>query len=263
MESNMGAADIMRKSGQRLLTADRIGISLVALGVLADQFGFDSVQLVGLGVFGPSLLRELGLLRDGDEFTRHAVYRACFHALLLNVLLLVVFMRAFFIGGFPSGSSDWNLLLANMSFLYHVSLTVFAISYVVQYWGVQLGISRVLSGLSVIAGLSIFRDAIHHFIFSLDLPAWGAWSEISLIACMVFLVLAQVVSRRPRVGGILLLGVLFLALVGVGFGIVSLQTIPDTDGKRVMVQLLTTTFVFSTAVFGSMGVALLRNQECS
>ncbi len=58
---------------------------LVILGVLLSMFVAESLLVVaGVGAFGPGILRELGLLRDHDEFQRQAAHRAGYHAYLID-----------------------------------------------------------------------------------------------------------------------------------------------------------------------------------
>jgi fructose-specific phosphotransferase system IIC component len=47
---------------------------------VADGF----LILAGLGAFGPGILRELGLLRDQDEFQRRTAHRAGYIAYLIG-----------------------------------------------------------------------------------------------------------------------------------------------------------------------------------
>ncbi|HSM16107.1 MAG TPA: hypothetical protein VK845_03790 [Gemmatimonadales bacterium] len=53
----------------------------VIVGVLLLMFVAKGLLFVaGLGAFGPGILRELGWLRDQDEFQRRAAHRAGYHA---------------------------------------------------------------------------------------------------------------------------------------------------------------------------------------
>jgi hypothetical protein len=70
---------------QRPTTVGWIAGGLVALGILLSSFVHDGLLVVAaLGAFGPGLLRELGVLRDQDEFQRQAAHRAGYHAYLIG-----------------------------------------------------------------------------------------------------------------------------------------------------------------------------------
>lgn len=80
--------------------------------------------LIGLGVLGPPLFREIGWLKDGDDFTRHVLYRACFHALMTNVILVTAIqISSFYLG--PPGDSGWAFHDGNMHRLSNLTLKVF------------------------------------------------------------------------------------------------------------------------------------------
>jgi dipeptide/tripeptide permease len=58
---------------------------LVVTGIMLSMFvAMGLLILVGLGAFGPGLLREVGWLRDEDEFQRQAAYRAGYVAYLVG-----------------------------------------------------------------------------------------------------------------------------------------------------------------------------------
>ena len=60
----------------RTLSADRIGLGLVVLGGVGAVINVPALALMSLGVLGPTLLRELGWLKDDDDFTRRIAHRA-------------------------------------------------------------------------------------------------------------------------------------------------------------------------------------------
>ena len=77
--------------------------SLVAGGMVIAGFLLTSVSwwfllLTALGTFGPGILREVGWLRDKDEFQRQAAHRAGYHAFLIVGLVAFVLV-AFFHSG--------------------------------------------------------------------------------------------------------------------------------------------------------------------
>ncbi len=58
-------------------TTGLIAGGLVVLGVMLWMLVNKGLLVVaGLGVFGPGILREIGLLNDQDEFQRQSAYQA-------------------------------------------------------------------------------------------------------------------------------------------------------------------------------------------
>lgn len=77
----------MANLGERLLAgrpamATMIGAVLVVAGFLLASVSWWFFILSGVGACGPGILRELGVLKDKDEFQRRAAYRAGYHAFL-------------------------------------------------------------------------------------------------------------------------------------------------------------------------------------
>jgi hypothetical protein len=69
---------------------------LLANGTRSETWWW-AILLTGLGAFGPGLLRELGLLKDKDEFQIQAARRAGYHAFLaagLVSFLWIAFIRS-------------------------------------------------------------------------------------------------------------------------------------------------------------------------
>lgn len=75
-----------QSAGRRMPPLPRlIAGGLVVLGLLLSMFvSWGFLILAGLGAFGPGILRELGWLRDQDEFQRQATYRAGYLAYLVG-----------------------------------------------------------------------------------------------------------------------------------------------------------------------------------
>ncbi len=73
-----------------------IAVILVLGGVLGSSWGPSwLIVLSGLGLFGPYLLREAGVLSWRDDFQRETTLRAGMHALIVTGILLVVVQGAF------------------------------------------------------------------------------------------------------------------------------------------------------------------------
>jgi hypothetical protein len=171
---------------------------LVVTGILLSMFvamGF--LILVGLGAFGPGLLREVGWLRDEDEFQRQAAYRAGYVAYLVGGFTAVLVISALkWREANLDGPVEWVALVVIVlwgSWLF-VSL--------MRYWGARRMTSRML----VIFGL-----------FWAAFVVGGHWSEpaallVEALVVMPFFALAWSAHRFPRTTGALL-----LALAAVGF----------------------------------------------
>lgn len=116
---------------------------LVLLGfLLPGREGTPSwwaVLLVGLGTFGPGLLRELGWLHDLDEFQQQAARRAGYHAFLaggLSAFLWIAFVR--------SGPRQLKSPEELATFFAAVLWFTWMLSSLVSYWGARKTAERVL-----------------------------------------------------------------------------------------------------------------------
>jgi hypothetical protein len=171
---------------------------LVITGILLSMFvamGF--LILVGLGAFGPGLLRELGLLRDQDEFQRQAAYRAGYVAYLVggSTAVLVVSLQKWREANLD-GPVQWValVLIALWGSWLFVSL--------LRYWGAR----RMTSRLLIVFGL-----------FWAAFVVGGHWEEpaavlMESLIVLPFFVFAWSAHRFPRATGTAL-----LALAAVGF----------------------------------------------
>jgi hypothetical protein len=171
---------------------------LVVTGVLLSMFlamGF--LILVGLGAFGPGVLREMGWLRDEDEFQREAAHRAGYVAYLVGGFTAVLAISALkWREANLDGPVEWVALLVIV--LWGTWLFVS----LMRYWGAR----RMTSRLLVIFGL-----------FWAAFVVGGHWSEpaallVELLVVMPFFVLAWLAPRFPRATGTLL-----VALAAAGF----------------------------------------------
>ena len=174
---------------------------LVIAGFLLTEVSWWFLLLAAAGTFGPGILREMGWLRDKDEFQRRAHYRAAYHA-FLAVGLLAFVLVAFFRSG---GTFEHPHRLAT-SFLALLWFTWF-LSSLLSYWGAQKTAARLLIVFPVAIALIFlllylnFRNAADSLIVMLSVPfalIGGVW--------LVWL-LGYDMSVAVRVG--------FLALFGV------------------------------------------------
>jgi dipeptide/tripeptide permease len=209
---------------------------LVVTGILLSLFvSMAFLILVGLGAFGPGLLRELGWLRDEDEFQRQAAYRAGYVAYLVGgftavVVISVLKWREANLDG-PVAWVALVLIVLWGSWLFASRL---------RYWGARKMTSRLL----VIFGL-----------FWAAFVVGGHWTDpaallMGSLVVMPFFLLAWSARRFPRATGIIL-----LVLAAVGFW--SFFDVGRAFGTR-PTQLLT--FALLLAPLIACGVALLGEE---
>ena len=214
---------------------------LVIVGVLLWMFVAKSLLFVaGLGAFGPGILRELGWLRDQDEFQRRAAHRAGYHAYLIGGLA-----TAFIVSWLESsktnldGSSEWIMLILIilwMSWLFSALLA---------YWGARTAASRILITFGFFWAVFVIASILGESNSATD------YLLGTLMACVVvapFFVLAWTATRWPRRTGAALLAVsgLFLVLFAPG-------------GANNAADKLFGAALLLVPLIGS-GVALLRDQ---
>lgn len=210
------------------------GAALVVLGLLLAGVSWWFVALSGAGAFGPGILRELGWLRDKDEFHRRTAQRAGYHAFLVTgfvAFLVIAFLRT---GERQLRNPEdlVDLLLALLVFTW-------LLSSLLSYWGPRRAASRILIGFGIAWMLFNVAD-------SLQEPM--AFVMQSLLALPFFL-LALLARRWPRFAGALLLGVAVYLFFFFGFA------------RRGVAGLLNAGFVV-TLFLGPLvasGIALLRS----
>jgi hypothetical protein len=164
---------------------------LVVAGILLSMFvamGF--LILAGLGAFGPGLLRELGWLRDEDEFQREAGYRAGYVAYLVGGLTAVLIISVL---KWREANLDGPVAWVGLVLIVLWGSWLFAS--LLRYWGPRKMTSRLL----VIIGL-----------FWVAFIVGGHWTEkaallMESLVVVPFFVLAWSARRFPRATGALLL----------------------------------------------------------
>ena len=213
----------------------------VIAGLLLTSLSWWFLLLTALGTFGPGILREMGWLRDKDEFQRRADHRAGYHALLTSGLVSFVLV-AFFRSG---GTMENSHRLAT-SFLALLWFTWF-LSSLLAYWGPQKTAARILL---------VFGSVWLVFTIISNLgPEWTGWAALLLhpLPAVPFFALAWLSRRRPRVTGILLLAVSVFFFQF--FGLFS----EGIEG------VISTTFILFLGPLLASGVALLgagKKSEC-
>lgn len=167
--------------------------TLVALGIaLGVLVGMGFLILAGLGAFGPGMLRELGWLKDQDEFQRQAARRAGYHAYLVGgfvAVLTVAVMK------FREADLDGDVMWLAMIFV--VLWATWFFSSLMAYWGAAKTTSRVLAAFGAFWLLFVTADLVS------EPSLTGAIWALTIVA--PFFLLAWTAGRWPRITGAVLL----------------------------------------------------------
>lgn len=203
-----------------LLSFAGIAAGLAGL-LISERDGF--VALFFAGVFGPTLLRELGLLRWRDEFQRETTTRAALHAFLgAGAFLAAVMSLHGFTGTYDAGGKTFQDALPASTVVILLA-TVWYLSRLLQYWGPVRAAVRIWTAFSctylvfwIVVVVAVSRTQGNVSVPQLALNA---------IFCLVPLILALVGRRLPRVAGVVAL-VLVGWFVAAGFRNTTPSTIP-------------------------------------
>lgn len=210
---------------------------LTVLGILlAAAVDMRWLALAAAGTFGPGIARELGWLRDQDEFQRRAARRAGYHAYLAGgctAVLTVALLQAgqTEIAG-PALAAALVLAVLWLSWLF---------SALYDFYGAQRAASRTLLVFGV------FWAA---FVILGHLQDPGSLLVEGLIV-LPFFILAWSAPRWPRLSGALLLIAGISLTVLLGF----LRT-AGLDPEHLLVRALT--FVIFAVPLLASGLALVR-----
>jgi len=211
------------------------GTMVIAGLVLTQTTSWWFLVLAGAGAFGPGMLRELGLLRDKDEFERRAAQRAGYHAYLVTGMAMFVvyaFTRAGHHIQSPEELSGFFLSLLCFTWMFS---SLFA------YWGPHRTAFVIL------------------LVFGVAWAVFNIWSNLAhpvgmlmqlLVTTVPFFALAFVSRRWPRVAGALLVA------LAVAFYVVF-----DTHPSRVAPIVRACTFVLFGVPLLASGRALLGPRE--
>lgn len=216
-------------AGRRLPPlAGVIAGGLVILGVLLFMFVEEGLLVVaGLGAFGPGILREMGWLRDHDEFQRQAAHRAGYHAYLIGGLATVLVVSA--LGWSGSGleaSAEWVTLILVILWI------TWLFSALLAYWGARKTASRVLFTFGSFWAVFVIASLIGEAVEGVTAGETALGILMAVLIVGPFFALAWMAGRRPRVVGFLLLGVaavLFVVLLPTWAGSLAWSTILVTD----------------------------------
>ncbi len=211
---------------------------VVFLGfVLAQFYNWGFIALIGVGTFGPGILRELGWLKDQDEFQRRAAHRAGYHAFIVTGL------AAFLIYAYTR--SGGTLKLAEELSLVYIALLWFTwmFSSLFSYWGPHKTAFRVLLTFGCVWGVFNIAEGLTNPVSAL---------KEFLVLTLPFFLLAFLSRRWPRVAGVLLTA-LSLFLLGYYF-------YPGHFGWAPVLTKMSTAILFAGPLVAS-GVALLQPRE--
>lgn len=228
---------------RRLPSADWIAVGVVIAGLLASRLAHLPYAYLALAVavLGPPLLRETGVLRDVDEYTRGIMHRAGLHAFLVAGALMIL-DRVLQDGGSTLPTTDpWRPGAVQAT--YFLALLTYLVSYLVQYWGAPTGVFRILLAGGALTFLETTAAALTGTV-----PA-GPALQTGAIGVAVWVGLAVLARKAPRTGGIVLTLVAAAAVVmaarHLGQGHVTARDAMYGALKSVI-------------VFGAGGIALLR-----
>ncbi len=221
----------------RQTPATLIAASLVVAGFLLMSVSWWFLVLVGLGTFGPGVLRELGWLRDKDEWQQRAAHRAGYHAFLVAGLLATVLM-AYFRSGDRMVRNPQELATLFMVLLW----STWFFSSLFSFWGAKKTAMRVLLAFGGF-----------WMVFIVAANTGTEWQGpvglfMSLLLAVPFFALAWLSRRWPRIAGVLLLVAAVFFFVRLGMHDVSAT---DWIDRAVLIVL------FLGPLLGS-GIALLQ-----
>ncbi len=186
-----------------------IGFGVAMLGVLMQIpyamtlhriFWHLGPLLIVAGIFGPGILRELGLLRDHDEFQAGVARQAGYHAFLAGgvaILALSHFMP------WPLEFSGRQLPKIPLATVMTVMLLTYLCSFLLAYWGARKGAVVILGSMAAIAFLAAALD---------ELP--DLWHFLVDLRFTAGFLLAIAISRRyPAVAGLYLFVMVLLIIL--------------------------------------------------
>ncbi len=219
---------------RRLPSADWIafGIAVVALSL---QYVFPFVLvIVGLAVFTPSVLREIGVLKDADEWSTGIMHRAGFHALLAVSALFALNHIVITAGWFEPAWETARPL--GIGFFRKAVIEVFLVSYVIQYWGVRRGIFRVLVVMGLVILVMLGSIKLGWTFRPQPNPMYVNLPFLSVYG-LVLISTAVLSRRRPLIGAVLLTLILVYVSLPIINYAVNYQQRPQEDWESFTVIL--------------------------
>lgn len=223
-----------------------IATLLVATGVVLWMFVSKGLLFIaGLGAFGPGIVRELGLLKDQDEFQRQAAHRAGYHAYLIGGLAAVFVLAVLqWTDSSAEDAAEW------VRFLVVTLWLTWMFSSLMAYWGAQRSTAILLRTVGSFWALFVVADLFGSGIrlpqnaHELWLGLLGLGAGIMFVGPFFFG--AWAAYRWPRATGIALLGIGSIFLVWLG-----------GPGPRPLATAFMTDLLLMGPLIAS-GIALLR-----
>jgi len=186
--------------------------ALVGIGILLFMFVSKGLLFVaGLGAFGPGILRELGWLRDQDEFQRLAAHRAGYHAYLAaGISAVAVLALLEWNGTTVEDATEW------IRFIVVVLWLTWMFSSLLAYWGASRTVAVLLRIVGSFWAVFVIASLVGEF--RLPRTAQDLWLDLQGLGAGIlfvapFFVLAWTVNRWPRATALILLGVSALFLL--------------------------------------------------
>ncbi len=218
------------------------GVLVVVGAVLAASVDMVFLLVFGAGVFGPGALRELGVLKDQDEFQREASRAAGHRAYLAAGLFVSVWLAVA-----QRGSANFDSEMAmSVSMVLTLLVVVWLLSVLFGFWGAKRAASRILlvfgsfwllfTGLShVTEPVMLLREVLVAAPFFV--PAWTAqrWPRATgavLVICGVFTFFAfdmyEAFQARMNAWPVIL--TMFLPLMACGLALLGVGS--DSAGEE-------------------------------
>ena len=180
--------------------------SMVVAGFMLVSLSWWFLLLAALGTFAPGVLREMGWLRDKDEFQLQAARRAGYHAFLTSGLVAFVLV-AFFRSGERVVEDPEELATLFLAVLW----CTWFFSMLLDFWGPQKAVHRVLIA---------FGSCWLLFTIASNVGSeWTGWAALLLhpLLTLPFFAMASLSLRWPRITGILLLTISIFFMQFFGF----------------------------------------------
>jgi hypothetical protein len=193
-------------------TTGLIAGALVAIGILLWMFVSKGLLFVaGLGAFGPGILRELGWLRDHDEFQREAAHRAGYHAYLIGGIAAVAVLALLqWTSNATEAATEW------IRFIVVVMWLTWMFSSLLGYWGARKTVVVLLCTVGSFWAVFVVATLIGDF--RLPRTTQDVWLTLlgigaGLMFVGPFFALAWTVGRWPRFTAAALIAVAALLFV--------------------------------------------------
>jgi len=186
----------------KIPSVDWIAFVIGIVGLAGSRIASPMLGLLGLAVFGPPFLREIGILKDCDEYTRDISRRAGFHAaLVVAALVFINHLVVTTVGLMPTGAPNaedpgWAYSMGEIRF---VLVVVFLMSSLYQYWGAMVGSVRILLGIFGFSVMIVVEPVLKHT--DLASKYWGT----KTIILILILAMAFAARSRPKIVGMFIL----------------------------------------------------------